>query len=170
MPRGVREPDDLRDGIDRAEHVRHVRHRHDPGPVVQQPLVLVEAQLAGVRHRDHTQACALLLAEDLPRHDVRVMLHLGDDDLVAGADVRAAVGLGDEVDGLGRAADEDDLLRVGRVEEPPDRFARRLVRSRSRVRSENAHRDGRWRSPRRSSASSVSSTACGFCVVAALSR
>ena len=40
-----------------------------------------------------------------------------DEHFVVAADVRAAVAGGDEVDGLGRAADEDDLLPVGRVQE-----------------------------------------------------
>ena len=52
----------------------------------------------------------------------------GDEDLVAGADVRAAPRLRDEVDRLGRAAREDDLLLVARVDEALHRRARLLVR------------------------------------------
>ena len=63
----------------------------------------------------------------LPGHDVGVVLEVGDDDLVALADVLPAPALGDEVDALGGAADEDDV--VGRVcaEEPGDRGAGLLV-------------------------------------------
>ena len=43
-----------------------------------------------------------------------------DDDLVAGLQVLAAPGLGDEVDAFGGAADEDDLARLRRVEEALD--------------------------------------------------
>jgi hypothetical protein len=46
-----------------------------------------------------------------------VVLDPGDDDLVALLPIAAAPALGDEVDGLGGAADEDDLLRGRRVEE-----------------------------------------------------
>src|SRR5581483_5161302 len=63
----------------------------------------------------------------LPRHDVRVMFHLGDEDLVAWADARAAERGRNEVDGFRRAADEYDFARVGGVEEPPYAFARRIV-------------------------------------------
>jgi hypothetical protein len=64
-----------------------------------------------------------LFGEQLPRHDVRVMLQFADDDFIARADVFAAVTLRDEVDGLGGAADENDFLGVRRAEEFADLFA-----------------------------------------------
>ena len=54
----------------------------------------------------------LLVAEHLPGHDVRVVLQSGDQDLVAGSDILAAVGLGDQVNAFGGAAHEDDLVRA----------------------------------------------------------
>ena len=122
------EADDLRDRVHRAEHVRDVDHRHDPRAIGQQRRVGVEIQFSGVGHRDDPQPRAGLLAEGLPRHDVRVVLHRRDDDLVAPADLRSPVRGGDEVDRLGRAADKDDLLWKARVQEPRDGGARRLVR------------------------------------------
>ena len=53
---------------------------------------------------------ALALAQEVPRHDVGVVLHDREHDLVALADLRAAEGLRDEVDGLGGVAGEDDLV------------------------------------------------------------
>ena len=55
------------------------------------------------------------------------MLHLGQDDGVAAADVPPAPRVGDEVDRLGRVAGEDDLVAVGRVDEPGDLGPRPLV-------------------------------------------
>jgi len=52
---------------------------------------------------------ALLLGEAHPRQEVRVMLHLGDDDFVARLDECLAPAAGDEVNGFGRAAREDDF-------------------------------------------------------------
>jgi hypothetical protein len=40
----------------------------------------------------------------------------------------AAVGLRDEVDGLGCAADKDDFARISGVQELPHRLPRRIVR------------------------------------------
>ena len=56
-----------------------------------------------------------------------MVLHAGDDDLVAGPDVLAAVGLGDEVDGLGGAAHVDELVVLGGVDEAADLAAGGLV-------------------------------------------
>ena len=55
------------------------------------------------------------------------MLEPGDDDLVVAADVLATPALRDEIDRLGGAADEDDLVGRGRVEEAADLVAGRLV-------------------------------------------
>src|SRR3712207_1433500 len=80
-----------------------------------------------VVHRDDAQPRALLLAEHLPRHEVRVVLHLGDHDLVAFLDYTAAVAVHDEVDALGHAAHEDALARLARVDEAAHLLARALV-------------------------------------------
>ena len=84
---------------------------------VRRPSTQIHPQLAFVGDRNHLELRALLLADELPRDDVRVVLHLGDEHLVALADIRAAERLRDQVDGLGRAAHEDDLARVRRVQE-----------------------------------------------------
>src|SRR5215469_2235924 len=55
------------------------------------------------------------------------MLELGDQDLVARLEERHAPGIRDEIDCLGRAADEDDFVGRRGVEEAPDGFARALV-------------------------------------------
>src|SRR5262249_52350132 len=91
-------------------------------------LVLVQADLTAIVDRRDAQARALLRAELLPRDDVRVVLEPGDDDLVALRDVAAPPALRDEVDPLGRAADEDDLLRRRGVDEPANALARGLER------------------------------------------
>ena len=74
---------------------------------------LVQHQLAAIVDRHDLQHGARLLAQHLPRDDVGVVLHRGDQDLVAGPTVRRAIALRDQVDGLGRAADEDDLFAFG---------------------------------------------------------
>ena len=99
------------------EGVRDVGERDELRPRAEQARVFVEEDLAAVVHRGHPQAGARLLAEPVPGHDVRVVLEPGDDDLVALADVLPAPGLGHEVDGLGAAADVDDLVLGGRVQE-----------------------------------------------------
>ncbi len=71
---------------------------------------------------------AALLGQHLPGHDVRVVFHFRDEDFVPLVDLTAAVAVGDQVDGLGGAADEDDLARLFGADEPADLVAGRLVR------------------------------------------
>ena len=59
-----------------------------------------------------------------------MMLHPRDDDLVACADVLAAIGRGDEVDALRRAAREDDLARRRRIQKALHLDASRLIGAR----------------------------------------
>ena len=111
---------------DRAERVRDVRQRHELRARREQGCERVEVHFAGLGDRDDLQRGARLLAEHLPGHDVRVVLEPRDQDLVARAEARPAVALRDEVDGLGRAAHEDDLPRRARVDEAAHLLARAL--------------------------------------------
>ena len=87
-------------------------------------------------HRAHDRAG--LRRQELPRHDVRVVLELRHDDLVARGKPGTPVGLRDEVDGLGRAAHEDDFGERGRVDEAAHLLARALV-ERGRLLGERMH-------------------------------
>ena len=85
--------------------------RHDLRARRQQRRVLVEIEFAGVVDRHDAQRRAGLLAHQLPRDDVRVMLQPREDDLVARPQHVPAVTLRDEVDAVGRALGQDDRLR-----------------------------------------------------------
>lgn len=68
-------------------------------------------------NRDVAQGEAQLLLEDLPRNDVAVVLHLGDEHFVAQTQIGASPGVRDQVDTPRRAGSEDDLFVAGRVDE-----------------------------------------------------
>ncbi len=72
----------------------------------------VEPVVAG--EGDPAELDAALGGEDLPRHDVGVVLHVGQHDGVALAQVGPGPRVRDQVDGLGRVADVDDLVGVRR--------------------------------------------------------
>ena len=84
-------------------------------------------ELAEVVDRDHLDRRAGLLGDQLPRHDVRVMLEPRQHDLVAGLQHRSAVALRDQVDAVGRALGQDDRVRVGGIEERRRLLARAFV-------------------------------------------
>ena len=94
---------------DRAERVGDVREREQASARTDEALEGCEVHFAGLRDRNHLELRAGLLADELPRHDVGVVLQRRNQDLVAGLQPRSRVALRDQVDRFGRAADEDDL-------------------------------------------------------------
>ena len=93
----------------------------------EQDLEDVEAEDPVIGDRDELEIAVLLLDEDLPRHEVGVVLHLGQDDDVAAGDVLPAPRVRHEVDRLGRVAAEDDLVAVRGVDEAGDARPGRFV-------------------------------------------
>ena len=115
------------DRIHGAERVRDVTDRHQPCSLVQQLLKLSDDQLTLVVDRRHPQLRALFVAQNLPRHDVRMMLESRDHHFIVRPYVHAAVRLRHQVDAFGGAAREDDFVRMGGVQEPLDLRPRLLV-------------------------------------------
>ena len=66
-----------------AEHIRHVAHRHEAGILRQQILKCLHLYLSAAVHRHHAQIDALVALNELPRHNVGVMLHCRHYNLVA---------------------------------------------------------------------------------------
>ncbi len=110
----------------RAQHVAHVRDgdhlrlRPDGGA----HRVHVERAVLGEPHP--AQHGAVALAQEMPGHDVGMVLHDRQHDLVARLDPRAER-RGDQVDALGRALGEDHIVRGRRIEESAYGFARSFV-------------------------------------------
>ena len=101
--------------------------RYQLGLGAQQLGVFVEQDLTVVIHRSHSQPRACFVRQLLPRHDVRVMLQPGDDDLVVLADELPSPALGNQVDGLRRAAHEDDLFHRRSVQKAAHFLASFLI-------------------------------------------
>ena len=74
--------DHLADRVDRAQRVRDVGERDELRVELQEDLEDVEPEDAVVGDRDELEVAVLLLDEELPRDEVRVVLHLGQDDRV----------------------------------------------------------------------------------------
>ena len=65
-----------------------------------------------MHHGNVAQFNASLFSQHLPRNDVRVVLHLGENDGVAFLQIGSSPSMSDEVDGFGRAAGDDRLFGV----------------------------------------------------------
>jgi hypothetical protein len=120
----VRTAGDLRDRVDGAEHVRDPGQRDHLGALVDQLVDVRQVELAVVGEAEPPQRRTGALGEELPRHDVRVVLHLGDQHLVALAHAERPAGpgerVGDQVDRLGGVLGEDHLVARRCVEQPGD--------------------------------------------------
>ena len=110
-----------------------MRYRDDLRSIAQRAFERVKRKGAVVADIDPPQDRALALTMEVPRHDVGVMLHHAQHDLVAGADVRESKAGRNEIDRLGRRSGENDLLVRGGVDEPSHGFSGRLVRLGRRV-------------------------------------
>ena len=114
MPRACASRTTSFTGTMRAEHVRHVGDRDHLGARRQQLLEFVDQEIALVVDRRPFDHRALALAQEMPRHDVGMVLHDREHDLVARLDALAPERIGDEIDRLGGVAGEDDLLARAR--------------------------------------------------------
>ena len=110
-----------------AEDVGHMGDGEQPHLAIGElPLQAGEIDLARIGDLRDPQLDAGRIPQHLPRHQIGVMFHLGNHDRLAGLQERFRVAMGDEVDGLGRVADEDDLLALG-VQEGRRLVARGLI-------------------------------------------
>src|SRR5580692_1871438 len=97
----------------------------------EQLFKFVQQKLARIVDGSHSQIRTLLLAKNLPRDDIGVMLHGGDNDLVSVANVGASPRLGHEVDALGGSAHKNNFPGIGGVQKPLHGRARFFVTCRS---------------------------------------
>ncbi len=93
-------------------------------PLGEQRIERVELQQAVVGDGDVPQHRARALGKLLPGHEVRVVLHLGEQDFVAPLDIGIAPTPRHGVDAGRRAIREDALFGRGRVDEPTNLFPR----------------------------------------------
>src|SRR2546426_325022 len=117
---------ELGDGVDGPQDVGHVREREDPGAIGQEPVEGREIERPLADERDGADPRAAVTRRHLPGHQVRVMLHVRDEDLVARLQ-RPPDGLGHDRDRIGGPPREHDLLAGRGADEALDAVARDLV-------------------------------------------
>ena len=119
--------DNLFDGVDSAEGVGDMGAGDKTGAGGEKGLVGVEVEDTLVGEGDNFETCADLLAGKLPRDDVGVVFHAGDDDFVAGFEKLATERGGNKIDALGGATGEDYLGMAAGVDEGLDFTANLFV-------------------------------------------
>src|SRR5439155_25917693 len=83
----------------------------------QQFFKFVKQQLALIIDGSNLKLGAFFFAQNLPGHDIRVMLHGSDEHFVSSANLAAPVSWRDQVDGSGCAPNKNDLARTGAIDQ-----------------------------------------------------
>lgn len=125
----------------RAERVRRLRHGHHARTFVHERRQEVRAQRSRPVERKYADFGPLAFGQHLPRHDVRVVFHLADEDVVPGSDEGIAPGVGHRVERRRGARREDDLFLRGR---PTNAAIRSRAASYSSVASSERKCTPRW--------------------------
>ena len=126
----MRELDDSAHRVDRAERIGNVRDRNQSRSRIDERFELVHPQHTRVIDGCHAQPRPGLLTQELPRDDVRMVLHLRHEDLIACLEPAAAIALRNQVDRLCRAPCKYDFLGVHRIDECSHLLPRRFERVR----------------------------------------
>ena len=106
-----------------AQHVGDLSHGQDLGLGTHLGKNLLGGELAGLGGVEVDELGAGLAADLLPRNQIGVVLHDGDDDLVTRFEHCGRKALGDQVERFARVAGEDDLVGVGGADEVGDLLA-----------------------------------------------
>ena len=114
--------DDVGDRIDGAQHIAHMSNADETSAVGEQLLILVHEELAAVADRDDTEADALACLQQLPRHDIGMVLHHRHDDLVALLHEFAHAAC-HQIDGFGGATGKNNLLCLRCIDEAANGLA-----------------------------------------------
>src|SRR6185437_757753 len=93
-----------------AKNVRHLRDGDHFGSRCEQLLEFVEQKIAFVVDRRPLDHGTLALAQEMPWHDVGVVLHDRKNDFVARLDALTTERVGHKIDRLGGVAGKDDLF------------------------------------------------------------
>ena len=132
----MRNAADFLDGNNRSQRIRHMRDGDQLRLFRQRLFEGFDMEGPIVIDRNPDELRTLPLADEMPRHDIGVMLHDRQNDLVALADMRHPPAIGDRVDRFRRGLREDDLVHRTSIQEPAHLLARRLVSLRRRIRQE----------------------------------
>ncbi len=116
--RSVCRLDDGAEIVDRAQHVRHGRDP-DEADAVDKPVELAQVEPVVLADGKVAELDPAFGGEHEPRHDVGVVLELGEQDRLALGKKVPTVGVSDEVERFGGVLREHDLgFRPRRVDEP----------------------------------------------------
>ena len=100
----------MRHRVDGAQHIRGVRQCQHFHVGRHRRMQCRQIQCAIGQQFSHLEHSAGALGDQLPRHDIGVVLHARDQDAVTGLQARQCPGIRHQIDGKGGAAAQDQLV------------------------------------------------------------
>ena len=111
-----------------------MRHADNLCTLGKQLFVLVQQKFSSVIHRNNFNGNPPLGCQQLPGNDITVMLHNGENHLIALLHKLFAEAGHKQIDALRCTAGKDDFIRTAGIDELPHRLTRRFVQLRSLLR------------------------------------
>ena len=110
-----------------AECIRRLRNGNQTSSLIEQLIQLLHHQATAIVKGQDTNLRPLALGHQLPGHDIGVVLHLADDDIITLAQESLAPSVGNGIYRSGSARREDNLLALGSTYKHTHALARLLV-------------------------------------------
>ena len=95
--------------IDRPQDIAHMGHTQETGTLIEQAFQGIQREISLIIHGYHTNTYALSGLQQLPGHDVAVMLHLGHYHLISLMHECLSETAGHQIDALGGTTGKEDF-------------------------------------------------------------
>ena len=105
-----------------TQNVRHMRHRNEARSFAESRFISLHVERTIFVQRHPFKDCTITFPKEMPGNDIGVVLHDGENNLIARLDVFRDPA-GDQIDTFRRAARENDLFHARGIEEAPYIFA-----------------------------------------------
>ena len=114
-------------GIHRSEHIAHVGNTNQARAFAEKAFVGFKVEASAVVHRNHADNDSLAFSQKLPRNDVAMMLHDGDNHFVTFLEKGFSETAGNEVKTLCGASREEHFCRGAGIDELPHALSCRFM-------------------------------------------
>ena len=118
---------DFLHGIYRSKNIAHMGNAHQLGSLVEHSLISIHIDVTTLVHGDDTYGNATLCSLQLPGHDIGMVLHHRNYNLIAFLHKLLAERGCNEIETLGSATGEDNLINRRGIDKTTNRLACSLV-------------------------------------------
>ncbi len=118
---------DFSNGIYCAKRIGDVDDANKFGLIRKERGIGFHIEIARIEHGNDLQNRARFFSSNLPWHNIRMMLHVGDENLIASGELSFHETMRNKIDSLSRATHEDNFVLIRRADKLGSFGASRLV-------------------------------------------